>query len=240
MTLRPLLASSVLGVSLCVGVAPLAAAAETAGDAERGRALFASKQCARCHVPRGLPGVGPRLEELRRPQGAFALAGRLWNHAPAMFTLIKLENVAWPADYDWISNNTDTVDTVHLGASVGLIPRVLDWTVGASYAYALGRLQTRNPVAPTSGSASQDAAATAKPTPAFEDTLLRLETALKYHFWKMWTASFGYVFESFEKNDWRTDRLNPFVPGVTSIWLGNDARNYSAHIVAVTLGVRFR
>lgn len=143
-------------------------------------------------------------------------------------------------DYDWISNNTDTVDTYHLGSNIAVIPKVLDLTFGASYSNALGRVETRNPLAVTSGTAAQQASAQAKPTPAFEDTLLRLETALKYHFWKMWTASFGYVFESFEKNDWRTDRLNPFVPGVTSIWLGNDARNYSAHIVAVTLGVRFK
>jgi Putative outer membrane beta-barrel porin, MtrB/PioB len=142
-------------------------------------------------------------------------------------------------DFDWISDNTDTIDTIYAGARVGLIPRVLDWTVNASYAYALGRIQTRNPVAPTSGTAAQDATATAKPFPAFEDQLLRVETALSYHFWKAWTASFSYVFESFQKNDWRTDRLNPFVPGVTSIWLGNDERNYDAHWVAFTLGYRF-
>ena len=144
------------------------------------------------------------------------------------------------ADYDWISDNTDTVDTVHVGATVGLIPRVLDWTFAASYAYALGRVETRNPVAPTSGTAAQQAAAAAKPTPAFEDGLFRLETGLKYHFWKVWTASVGYAFESFDKHDWRTDTLNPFVPGITSIWLGNDLRNYAAHVVAVKLGYRFK
>jgi HAE1 family hydrophobic/amphiphilic exporter-1 len=35
-------------------------------------------------------------------------------------------------------------------------------------------------------------------------------------------------------------RLNPMVPGTTSIWLGDDQRNYAAHIVGVTLGYRFR
>jgi MtrB/PioB family decaheme-associated outer membrane protein len=142
-------------------------------------------------------------------------------------------------DFDWISDNADTIDTFYAGAKVGLIPRVLDWTINASYAYALGRTETRNPVAPTSGSAAQNNAATAQPFPAFEDQLLRVETALRYHFWKAWTASFGYVFESFRKNDWRTDQLNPFVPGVTSIWLGDDERNYDAHWVAFTLAYRF-
>jgi hypothetical protein len=143
------------------------------------------------------------------------------------------------SDFDWITDNTDTIDTAYAGARIGLIPRVLDWTFNASYAYALGRMDTRNPVTPTSGTAAQNATATAKPFPAFEDQFLRVETALRYYFWKGWTASFSYVYESFQKNDWRTDRLNPFVPGVTSIWLGSDTRNYDAQWVAVTLGYRF-
>ena len=76
--------------------AATAAAAEPPGDAGRGREAFTAKACARCHVPRGQTGVGPALEELRRPQGAYALAGRLWNHAPAMFTALRMENLRWP------------------------------------------------------------------------------------------------------------------------------------------------
>ncbi len=144
------------------------------------------------------------------------------------------------ADFDWISDNTDTVDTFHVGASVALIPRRLDWNVSANYSYALGRIETRNPVAPTSGTAVQQSSATAKRMPAFEDALLRLDTALRYHFLKQWTASLGYAFESFQKNDWRTDRLNPFIPGVSSVWLGNDLRNYDAHIVGLTLRYAFK
>jgi hypothetical protein len=46
------------------------------------------------------------------------------------------------------------------------------------------------------------------------------------------------LLESFQKNDWRTDRLVPFTPGVTSIWLGSDERNYTAHIVGLTLAFK--
>ncbi|HET7342045.1 MAG TPA: MtrB/PioB family outer membrane beta-barrel protein, partial [Methylomirabilota bacterium] len=144
------------------------------------------------------------------------------------------------ADFEWISFMADTVDTMHTGVNVALIPGVLDWVAGVNYATATGRIETRNPVAPASGTAAQRASATAKPMPAVEDSLLRLDVALKYHFWKSWTATLGYAFESFQKEDWRTDTLRPFVPGVTSIFLGNDARNYDAHIVGVTLGYRFR
>jgi hypothetical protein len=70
--------------------------------------------------------------------------------------------------------------------------------------------------------------------------LIRLDTALRYHFHRNWTASLGYVFESFQKNDWRTDKLNPFIPGTQAIFLGNDSRNYAAHILGMTLAYHFR
>src|SRR5207302_3072708 len=62
-----------------------------------------------------------------------------------------------------------------------------------------GRIETRNPTAPTSGTAAQNASASAQRFPAFEDTLLRVETALIYHFLKNWSAKVGYAFEMFEK-----------------------------------------
>ena len=133
------------------------------------------------------------------------------------------------ADYDWVSDLVDTVHTIHAGLQATLIPRVLDFTLGGNYSNALGQITTRNPTAVVSGTAAQQASARAKRMPAFEDELLRLEAKLSYHFLRSWTASFGYVFESFEKTDWRTE-----------IWLGNDAKNFSAHIVGLTLGYRFK
>jgi hypothetical protein len=40
--------------------------------------------------------MGPALDDLRRPQGAFELAGRLWNHAPGMFAVATAQGVPWP------------------------------------------------------------------------------------------------------------------------------------------------
>ena len=146
------------------------------------------------------------------------------------------------ADFDWITVNTDTVDTVRLGADF-VVTDALTWRTAVSYAYALGRVQNRNPLgAPTSGSASQNTTATAQPMPAFEDALLRLDTALRYRFAKSWTASFAYAWESFSKHDWRTDTINPFIPGSNtgSIWLGSDDKSYSAHIIALTISYLFK
>jgi hypothetical protein len=145
-------------------------------------------------------------------------------------------------DFDWLTNNADTVDTFHVGAKVALIPGRIDWNVGANFSTATGRIETRNPDgAPTSGTAAQNLTATAKRMPAFEDTLVRLDTGLRYHFSNAWSLGFAYAFEKFTKQDWRTDTLNPFLPGVTSsIWLGSDAKDYTAHIVAVALRYRFK
>jgi MtrB/PioB family decaheme-associated outer membrane protein len=151
-------------------------------------------------------------------------------------------------DYEWVSNNSDEVHTAYASVRGAIIPHVVDWSLGANWSYALGRVNTNNPVNPQSGTAAQDATARAKPWPAFEDQLFRLEALLRYHFAKSWTATFGYAWESFEKHDWRTDTLNPFVPivstagtvGQTSIWQGNDVKSYTAHIVGMSLTYRFK
>ena len=55
------------------------------------------------------------------------------------------------SDFDWLSDITDTIDTLYSGVKLSLIPKVLDFAFNASYAYALGNTRTRNPTAPVSG-----------------------------------------------------------------------------------------
>jgi cytochrome c551/c552 len=89
---RGALGLALLGACTCAG----AAVAAAGGDPELGRALFADKACIRCHQPRGSSAAGPPLEALRRPQGEMELAGRLWNHVPAMFVALAQESSQWP------------------------------------------------------------------------------------------------------------------------------------------------
>ena len=143
---------------------------------------------------------------------------------------------------DWISDNTDTVDTYHASMTARLIPGKLDLKFAGNYSYALGRVETWNPNA--AGNAAVAAAAgtnaVAARFPAFEDSLLRLEASLRYHFAQAWTASLNYAYEAFRKHDFRTDTINPFVPGDSAIYLGNDLKNYEAHIFGVTIGYHFK
>ena len=143
-------------------------------------------------------------------------------------------------DFDWISDINDVYNTVYANLKIAIIPAVLDAAFNASYAGALGTVKSRNPVAPTSGTAAQDTTAKAQRFPAYEDNLFHLEASVAYHFWKNWTAKLGYVYEQWTKQNWQTDTLNPFLPGVTSIWLGNDLRNYTANTIYATLAYTFR
>jgi cytochrome c2 len=92
MTARAALAAAAVWAAL---LGSSGALAQTAGDAGRGQQLFSVKQCAHCHRA-GAKTIGPPLEQLRQPQGAYELAGRLWNHAPAMFTVLTQEGLRWP------------------------------------------------------------------------------------------------------------------------------------------------
>ena len=119
----------------------------------------------------------------------------------------------------------------------------MDWGLSGSYAYALGRIDTRNPTPrwaapmPTTHRHGQALPGVRRPAgPARDGGRVPLavrvaqgldrEARLRVRTW--------------QKHDFRTDQLNPFIPGVSSIFLGNDLRNYTSHIIAATLGYRFR
>ena len=143
--------------------------------------------------------------------------------------------------YVVFSDNMDTIDTFRAIVNGVVIPKKLDFTVGGSYANAVGRIETRNILPVTGGSAKQKQDATAKRMPTFVDQLLRLDAGLTYHFDKMWKTKFGYSFESWQMKDFRTDTLSPYVPGPANvIFLGEKYQSYTAHIVGVTLGVEFK
>jgi MtrB/PioB family decaheme-associated outer membrane protein len=143
------------------------------------------------------------------------------------------------ADFDWVTKHVDTVHTVHLGAKATIIPERLHGVVDVSYSTATGEVKNSNPATPTSGTPVQNAAATVRPFPDLEDSLLRVEASLRYFLTRNWSVALGYIFERFDQTDFRTDTLNPFVPGSASIWLGNDLKDYSAHILAMSVAYRF-
>ena len=67
---------------------------DQAGDADRGRALFSAKQCARCH---GAAGGAPTVDVLGRADTPLLLTQALWNHAAGMTSQLRQRGLAWPS-----------------------------------------------------------------------------------------------------------------------------------------------
>jgi len=95
--IRPNIAILFTAVLLLLPADLLWSAESPEGDREQGHHLFEEKRCIQCHVPPGKPKeIGPPLATLQRRQGLLELAGRLWNHAPAMQQEFAERGKAWP------------------------------------------------------------------------------------------------------------------------------------------------
>jgi mono/diheme cytochrome c family protein len=71
---------------------------ESAGDAGRGKRLFASRSCSECH---GLTtSANPAAKPVSQWQGLsdpIALVGAMWNHSPAMWSELSSRKKSWPS-----------------------------------------------------------------------------------------------------------------------------------------------
>ena len=67
------------------------------GDPSSGKALSEKKGCTRCHAVRGVGGtLGPDFAEMDLDCSAARIAGRMWNHGPKMWEIMKRENIDFP------------------------------------------------------------------------------------------------------------------------------------------------
>jgi mono/diheme cytochrome c family protein len=66
------------------------------GDAVRGRRVFESKSCVRCHEQRRRETGAPDLTQSAELYSPITLISAVWHHAPAMFEAMKRERVSWP------------------------------------------------------------------------------------------------------------------------------------------------
>ncbi len=67
------------------------------GDPARGRAVFGSKGCVRCHAVGGRGGtVGPDLARSQAVLSPVEAARLMWNHAPFMEARMKELGISWP------------------------------------------------------------------------------------------------------------------------------------------------
>jgi len=152
----------------------------------------------------------------------------------------QLENLT----YDWVAKNEDVIDTFGVGLDAALIPKKLDLRLAWTYSRATGTMEAFNPLTPSGGTAAQNRSATAVDFPDIEDSLHQLEASLRYHITPAWFVRIGYIFEMFDITDFRTDDIQPFMGSVdpasgTSIFLGAQVRDYTAHILTFSVGYKF-
>jgi cytochrome c551/c552 len=68
-----------------------------AGDAERGKLLFAELSCIRCHQVGGIGGVvGPVLDHVGARGVPIEVAAAMWNHGPAMIEAAEMRGIPRP------------------------------------------------------------------------------------------------------------------------------------------------
>lgn len=71
------------------------------GDAERGRQLLFEKRCLECHAVAGQGGrIGPDLRDWASYRNPVSWIQAMWNHAPAMQTLMERRGLPWPEFHD--------------------------------------------------------------------------------------------------------------------------------------------
>jgi hypothetical protein len=136
--------------------------------------------------------------------------------------------------YDWVSRTHDQISTVQAGVEAAALPEKLDLAVEVSHAASTSLIRATNPLTPTGGTAAQNTSATAVDYPELSHKLTTVAGSARFRFAANWSATVRYSVAAFRKVDFRTDGLLPATGA--DIFLGNDLRDYTAGVLAVTIG----
>ena len=140
--------------------------------------------------------------------------------------------------YDWVSNNDDFIDTFGASVTAEVLPGRLE--VGGNIEVAKSRLvnQAFNPTTPAGGTASQNTSAQATDWPDITQKWIPASGWARYRVSDDWAATVQFIYDRFDKVDFRTDGLKPATGA--DIFLGNDYRNYRASFLTMSISYRPR
>jgi len=140
--------------------------------------------------------------------------------------------------YDWVSNNDDYIDTFGASLSAEVIPGRL--SAGGNIELAKSRLENHafNPITPTGGTSGQNTSATATDWPDITQKWIPATGWVEYMVRDDWAVTVRYIYDRFDKVDFRTDDLDPATGA--DIFLGNDYRNYRVSFLTFTISYRPR
>jgi MtrB/PioB family decaheme-associated outer membrane protein len=143
--------------------------------------------------------------------------------------VVELDNET----FDWVNIADETVRTVGVGGTVGVLPRQLDLGFGWDHSRGVSRSRSHNPVPPLSTNVTNRASATAEDLPAVSHTLNPAYLHVRYRVSRSWMTSLRYSVDRFWNRDPRTDGVAP-ATGM-DVFLGNELLGYTAQYLTVTV-----
>ena len=145
----------------------------------------------------------------------------------------------------------DSLDAVHAGFTLDVIPKRLDLSLGYRYAFGKSKQDTEGVPGSAGGSATVPDPGNPSNVPTTENTFHVFNVVLRYFLTEHWTLKLGYQYERYIEKDFTTDGIGPSLAAlpagtpapaaadVRSIILGAQHPNYEAHIGAFSVIYRF-
>jgi MtrB/PioB family decaheme-associated outer membrane protein len=137
-------------------------------------------------------------------------------------TAATLSNQTW----NWVATNIDSSTTAFITVAATLIPNRLEFTAMWQIAQSAFQMQAYNPVAPSGGTAAQNAAATAMSFPAATQELEPFTLDVRYVVSPDWSLTARFQGEHFTNYNFQTTGLAPATGNY--VFQGNSLLPYDA------------
>lgn len=152
---------------------------------------------------------------------------------------------------DWESKSKDEFHTLGVNATLDLVPKKFDVTLGYAVSFGYTTIRTKNLTVPPATPSSSLAGITPNNATAFDwdkvqNVLQTVKVVGNYHFTEKFSARLGYASERYTEHDFARDPLKAFMgdvdtanAGIQSVFLGATQPNFEAHILSFLLRYDF-
>ncbi len=142
---------------------------------------------------------------------------------------------------DWESKSQDVFHTLGVNATLDLIPKKFDLTLGYAVTFGLTTINTINLTNPPTSVSNSGPGGTPNNATAWDwdkvvNVLQTVKVVGKYRVTDKLQARLGYAYERYEEGDFARDPMKPFMgdvdtatTGIQSVFLGATQPNYEAH-----------
>jgi hypothetical protein len=154
----------------------------------------------------------------------------------------------------WQSKSKDDFQNVAFNATVHVIPKKFDVTLGAAVNFGYTTFQNTNPSLNVGGTTVVPSA-TAYPWDKVSNVLQIYKIIAKYNVTEQWSVRGGFAYERYTEKDWARDPMAPFMgyydsdrptgpppiigAATQSVWLGATQPNYESYIFSAFVRYEF-